>query len=211
MTKPLLSALGEIVGYVEAGPMSSFELTILDGESVTVDKTPEDGGADLVLFPTHYIVNDASIDFGILVLNFSNESVAPTQLFVDWSSDLDFETDVNPLGIIDIRHSKPDVFVFPETHEFTLPLNLLAPDQSYYIKAYLSDVPEETGDGRDSNNEYHFGFSTTSEGKVRTRCEAPMRDAVNRFRSTVPGTMDLQNTGQSGFAMKPGVRAPICK
>ena len=198
--------LGEIVGYVEAGPMSSFELTILDGESVTVDKTPEDGGADLVLFPTHYIVNDASIDFGILVLNFSNESVAPTQLFVDWSSDLDFETDVNPLGIIEIPAFEPDVFVFPEIHEFTLPLNLLAPDQSYYIKAYLSDVPEETGDGRDSNNEYHFGFSTTSEGKVRTRCEAPMRDAGPTGSDPLfPEQWNLQNTGQSGFAMNPGV------
>lgn len=199
-------SLGEIVGYVEAGPMSSFELTILDGESVTVDKTPEDMGADLVLFPTHYIVNDASVDFGILVLNFSNESVAPTQLFVDWSSDLDFETDVNPLGIIDIPAFEPDVFVFPEIHEFTLPLNLLAPDQGYYIKAYLGDVTEETGDGSDSNNEYLIGFSTTSDGKVRTRCEAPVRAAGPTGSDPLfPEQWHLQNTGQSGFAMNPGI------
>ena len=199
-------SLGTIEGNAETGTTTSVSVTLADGGSVVVDKAIKDAEADVVVIPTHYHVTDAFVDFGVVVWNFSNVGVAASRLFAEWSSDKDFAGDVNSLGIVDIPAFEPDVFAFPDTHRFSLPLNQLAPNQSYFIRAYLSEIPEETSFWRQIDNSFEAGFALTAEGKVRTSCEAPIRAAD-------PGGSDplfahqwhLRNTAQGGLARNPGV------
>ncbi|MYG82927.1 MAG: hypothetical protein F4193_03715, partial [Candidatus Dadabacteria bacterium] len=197
-------SLGEIEGNGKAGTMSSISFTIIDGEAATVDKTPKENGANLVLLNTQYIITEGSIDFAVVVLNFSDQNVAPTKLFAEWSSDMDFETDVHSLGIVDTPAFVFGEENFPQPYEFSLPLSGLAPNETYYIRVYLDEVPEEATE-QIFDNVLLFGFATNAEGKVTTRCEAPVRAASGTEDPLFREQWHLKNSGQSGFANNNGV------
>ena len=197
-------SLGEIEGNGKAGTMSSINFTIIDGEAATIDKTPKEDGANLVLLNTQYIITEESVDFAVVVLNFSNQDVAPTKLFAEWSSDMDFETDVHSLGIVDTPAFVSGEVNFPQPYEFSLPLSDLAPNETYYIRVYLDEVPEEAIEQL-FDNAVLFGFATNAEGKVITRCEAPVRVASGTEDPLFREQWHLKNSGQSGFANNNGV------
>ena len=197
-------SLGEIEGNGKAGTMSSINFTIIDGEAATVDKTPKEDGVDLILLNTQHIITEESIDFAVVVLNSSDQNVAPAKLFAEWSSDMDFETDVHSLGIVDTPAFVYGEEKFPQPYEFSLPLSDLAPNQTYYIRVYLEEVPEETIE-QPFGNVVRFGFATNAEGKVITRCEAPVRTAIGTEDPLFREQWHLKNSGQSGFAINNGV------
>lgn len=200
--------LGEIEGNGEPGATTQVQLNILDGGAAGVDKTPnlpEPGGQDAVLFPSHYIITENSIDFGAIVASSPFAIASPGRLIVEYSSDLDFSSDVHLLGIVDIPPFNPEFQIFPEPHQFSLPLNRLLPNETWFIRMYLNEPPEQTGIGDAFGNAFMFSFATNSQGSVTTRCEAPVRAPA-----PAPGDplfsqqWHLQNTGQSAFAENPG-------
>ena len=197
-------SLGEIEGNGKAGTMSSINFTIIDGEAAKVDKTPKEDGANLVVLNTQYIITEESIDFAVVVLNFSDQNVAPTKLFAEWSSDMDFETDVHSLGEVDTPAFVSGEVNFPQPYEFSLPLSDLAPNETYYIRVYLDEVPEETVEQL-FDNAVLFSFATNAGGKVITRCEAPVRAAIGTEDPLFGEQWHLKNSGQSGFANNNGV------
>ena len=197
-------SLGEIEGNGKADTMSSINFTIIDGEAATVNKTPREYGANLVVLSTKYIITEESIDFAVVVLNFSDQNVAPTKLFAEWSSDMNFETDVNSLGTVDTPAFVSGEEKFPQPYEFSLPLSDLAPNETYYIAVRLDEVPEEAIE-QIFDNVVLFGFATNAEGKVVTRCEAPVRAASGTEDPLFEEQWHLKNSGQSGFANNNGV------
>lgn len=197
-------SLGEIEGNGKAGTTSSINFTIIDGEAANVDKSPKQDGANLGLLNTQYIITEESIDFAVVVLNSSDQNVAPTKLFAEWSSDMDFETDVHSLGIVDTPAFVSGEVNFPQPYEFSLPLSDLAPNETYYIRVYLGEVPEEADDQL-FDNAVLFGFATNAEGKVITRCEPPVREASGTEDPLFREQWHLKNSGQSGFANNNGV------
>ena len=197
-------SLGEIEGNGKADTMSSIDFTIIDGEAATVNKTPREYGANLVVLSTKYIITEESIDFAVVVLNFSDQNVAPTKLFAEWSSDMNFETDVNSLGTVDTPAFVSGEEKFPQPYEFSLPLSDLAPNETYYIAVRLDEVPEEAIE-QIFDNVVLFGFATNAEGKVVTRCEAPVRAASGTEDPLFEEQWHLKNSGQSGFANNNGV------
>lgn len=197
-------SLGEIEGNGKAGTMSSINFTIIDGEAANVDKTPKEDVANLTVLETQYIITEESIDFAVVVLNSSDQNIAPTKLFAEWSSDMDFETDVHSLGEVDTPAFVSGEITFPQPYEFSLPLSDPAPNETYYIRVYLDEVPEETVEQL-FDNEVLFGFATNAEGKVITRCEAPVRTASGTEDPLFREQWHLKNSGQSGFANNSGV------
>ena len=202
----IVISLGIVEGNGTVGTTSSIQLTIIDGESANVDKTQREEEANLSVASTHYIITEDSIDFGVVVANFSNQSIAPTQLFVEWSTDADFQADVNSLGVFDNPAFVPGETVFSEPYEFSLPVSSLAPNETYHIRAYLGEVPEETSVEAQFDNVIPFSFATNAVGKVATRCEAPARASSDTESDPLFAEQwHLQNSGQSGFSNNNGV------
>ncbi len=198
-------SLGPIEGNAQAGPASSARVTILDGQAATVDKTPEQT-ADLgLVVPVFYTVTGASVDFVVLAFTFPDEDAPPLQLFAEWSSDADFATDVNQLGVFDIPAFTLDTMIFLPPYAFSLPLNRLAPNQSYFVQVYLDNGVGASGGGRDEGA-FRFSFATNVQGKVITRCDA--LGQATGFSGSDPlfaQQWHLRNTGQTGFSMNRGI------
>lgn len=211
-------SIGEIEGNARAGDASSVTVAVVDGEAADADKNLEEEGDGAVLSPGRYEVNEASVDFEVVVLNFSPPDAGPVVLFAEWSSDPDFATDVNLLGKEEIPgfdpevpDFDPDLFSFLHPRAFSLPLNRLASNQGYYVRAYLNGAganggASAGGDAAEGQNEVRYSFATGADGKVVTRCRSPLAGAA-------PGGPDplfaeqwhLRNTGQSGFSGSRGV------
>ena len=201
--------LGEVQGNGERGATARVQLNILDGGPAGVDKMPElpgPGGPDAALFPSHFIITEGSIDFGAIVAGSPFETASPGRLIAEYSSDLNFSSDVYSLGVVDIPPFDPGFQFFPEPHVFSLPLSRLLPNESYYIRMYLLNEPPQQPDiGDPFGSAFMFSFATDAQGSVTTRCEAPVRSPA-----AAPGDplfdrqWHLQNTGQSAFAENPG-------
>ena len=159
-----------------------------------------------MIFPTHYAVTEESVEFSAVVLYIPEEGSAPATLIVEWSSDPDFSAGVNVLGRVDVPALVPGVQTFLELHDFSLPLSLLAPNQSYYVRMYLTGISEQTGPGEAFLNSHRFAFATNTEGKVVTRCEAPTRaPGAAGSDPLFAEQWHLQNSGQASFAANPGI------
>ncbi len=198
--------LGEIEGNGQAGATTSIDLVILDGEPANPDKTPGEREDGVPIFPTHFAITEESVEFGAAVFNFAREGAAPTRLSVEWSSDIHFGTGVNSLGLVDIPVFAPDFQIFPPQQEFSLPLNLLAPNETYFIRLYLGSVPEETDTGQPARDQLRYSFATNADGRVITQCQAPVRaPGAAASDPLFSAQWHLQNTGQSAFSASAGV------
>ena len=200
-------SLGEIQGNATADTMSRvLELTVNDAGSVEIDKDQNGQDVNVAIVNTHYNITEESVDIGVLVANFSTQSIPSNTLFADWSSDAAFETDVNSLGFFDTPMFAPDQTVFSEPYEFSLPLSGLAPNETYHIQVYLGHIPEEMGTYVLFDNVLMFSFSLNAAGKVITQCEAPVRAAGDSASDPLFSEQwYLENTGQSAFATHGGV------
>ena len=199
-------SLGPIQGNAQAGPASSVTVTIVDGEAAIVDKTPDEAAAGGLVVPAFYSVTEASVEFVVLAFTFPGPDDPPVQLIAEWSSEADFATDVNLLGVFDIPVFSFDTMIFLPPYAFSLPLNRLASNASYFVRVYLHSAINGTGDGQVDNGAFRFSFATNAGGKVVTRCEAPARAGG----STGPDPLfaeqwHLRNRGQTGFSGNRGV------
>ncbi len=199
-------SLGPIQGNAQAGPASSVTVTIVDGEAAIVDKTPDEAADGGLVVPAFYSVTEASVEFVVLAFTFPGPDDPPVQLIAEWSSEADFATDVNLLGVFDIPVFSFDTMIFLPPYAFSPPLNRLASNASYFVRVYLHSAINGTGDGQVDNGAFRFSFATNTEGKVVTRCEAPARAGG----STGPDPLfaeqwHLRNRGQTGFSGNRGV------
>lgn len=204
----IIVSLGEIEGNGMAGATTRIELTIVDGGAANADKTHRDEGSDFLILPTRLVITEESFDFAAAAINASFEGGAPGQLIAEWSSDRGFNSDVNLLGIFDIPAIVPEMQLFPVPHEFSLPYTRLVPNETYFVRMYVNDGQEAPSMGQliRAGALFLFSFATNSDGRIVTRCEAPVR--VPSTAATDPLFSEqwhLQNSGQSAFAAYPGV------
>ena len=200
------AVLAGIDGIARVDGPESVSFDILDGESGTVDKAPPEGGGPVLeLLPFHFGVTEEAVVLVVLALNASPDG-QPAPLVAEWSTDIDFLADVHLLGSVEIpAFDDPFDFFFGAVHEFVLPLDLLEPDGSYFIRAYLGDTPPKPDPGEAVGNLFVEGFATTADGRVRTRCEAP--DRTPGAVGTDPLFAEqwhLVNTGQTAFSNRSG-------
>ena len=188
-----------------AGPRS-VTFTILDGESATVNKAPpEDGAPELALLPFFFGVTEEAVVLVVSALNASTDG-RPAMLVAEWATDIGFTTDVQSLGVVEVLpNDDPFDFLLGGLHEFVLPLDRLAPNRSYFVRAYLGDAPPDLESGEGVENLFVQGFATTADGHVRTRCEAPGR--TPGAAGTDPLFAEqwhLVNTAQTAFSNRSG-------
>ena len=194
-------AIGMIVGNGEPGATSDITLTLVDGEPLPEGRVSQDMGPNLAVLGQYYLVGEQSIDLAAWVLNTTGHGTAATRLIAEWSADPDFATDINVFGAAEVPAFAEGQFNFPPPHQFSLPLSLLMPEESYRIRLRLEEVPEETHPLAEEDNRIEYGFLTDTQGKVVTRCIPPERVSQ-------PGTVDplfseqwnLENNGQFGFS-----------
>ena len=199
-------SLGPIQGNAQAGPASSVTVTIGDGEAAIVDKTPDEAADGGLVVPAFYSVTEASVEFVVLAFTFPGPDDPPVQLIAEWSSEADFATDVNLLGVFDIPVFSFDTMIFLPPYAFSLPLNRLASNASYFVRVYLHSAVNGTGDGQVDNGAFRFSFATNAGGKVVTRCEAPARASGSSGPDPLFAEQwHLRNRGQTGFSGNRGV------
>lgn len=205
-------SLGTITGNARAGNAASITITLLDGEAAAAMKM-RDGGDDaretrLELLPLAYTVTEDAVQFAVTATIF----VPPPQgaltepLVAEWSTDYRFETDVHEIGrAVVMATDDPFDLFFGNLHVFSVPVSELAPDQVYYLRAYLGPPPPMEGFGGFPTNVFFEGFATDSSGRVRVRCEAPQRSASGGEDPLYFQQWHLANTGQTAFSDSVGV------
>ena len=193
--------IGAFTGHAQIGNPSSVTLTVLDGEAATVDKTPPDQPESVAaLIPLGYgVVEDAVVLVVIALL--PGDTSAPVPLVAEWSTDIDFNSDVHMIGAHEIVPTDdPFEFFLNSLREFRLPLAELAPNGNYFIRAYLGEPPS-TGFGTEYPNVFLNGFATNADGRVAVRCEAPDRmPAAEGGDPLFTEQWHLRNTGQMTFS-----------
>ena len=203
----LTVGVARIAGHAREGGRSSVTLTILDGEAATVDKAPpEVSESELLLLPFFFGVAEDSVLIVVAALNSSADGM-PVPLVAEWSTDFGFSADVHLLGSIEIPATEPNPFefLFGGIHEFVLPLDRLAPNRSYFVRAYLGDAPPAPDAGEQVRNVFIEGFATDADGRVRTRCEAPERTpGASGTDPLFAEQWHLSNTGQTAFSNRAG-------
>ena len=199
--------VARISGHAREGGRSSVTLTILDGEAATVDKAPpEDSAAELLLLPFFFGVTEDSVLIVVAALNSSADGM-PVPLVAEWSTDFGFSADVHLLGSIEIPVTDPDPFdfLFGGVRQFVLPLDGLAPNRSYFVRAYLGHAPPAPDAGEQAQNVFIEGFATNADGRVKTRCEAPGRTpGASGTDPLFAEQWHLSNTGQTAFSNRAG-------
>ena len=197
-------SLGALQGNATADAAAgSVSVMILDGEAAPANKFPdEEEDFSALVAPVSYAVTEDSVDFAVFV--FPGGDGAATRLNAEWSGARDFSTGVNLLGAVDVPALDPDTQVFLEPYPFSLPLDGLSPNGSYYIRVYAADP--ETGGPPAEEHMVFFSFATDAGGMVVTSCRAPDR----AFALAGPDPLfaeqwHLLNTGQTGFSENPGV------
>ena len=194
-------AIDSITGQAQAGTPSAITITLLDGEAATVDKElrmEEDGG---FLALVGHRVTESSVNLTVTPFAGTTDG-EPLRLIAEWSRDADFATDVNRLDEAQLVPAGGEIISFFDIHEFRLPLQGLAANGRYYLRAYLESS------GPDLEAAVYLGFATDENGRVITRCRVPgLRPAAR------PGGSDplfaeqwhLENTGQTGLSERSGV------
>ena len=197
-------SLGALTGNATAdAAANSVSVTILDGEAAPANKYPdEEEDFPALVAPLSYAVTETSVDFAVFV--FPGGDGAATRLNAEWSGDRDFATGVNLLGAVDIPALDPETEVFLEPYPFSLPLDGLSPNGSYYIRVYAADP--ETGGPPPEEHMVFFSFATDAGGMVVTSCRAPDRAAALAGPDPLFAEQwHLLNTGQTGFSKNAGV------
>ena len=200
------AVLAEIDGFVRVDGNTSVTIDILDGESATVDKSPpEDGEPELALLPFFFGLTDAAVLLVVAALNQSPDG-QPARLVAESSTDIGFLTGVRSLGMVEIpANDDPLDFLFGGVHEFVLPLDGLEPNRSYFVRAYLGEMPPDLDADEPAENVFLEGFATDAEGSVRTRCEAPGRTpGVAGADPLFAEQWHLVNTAQTAFSNRSG-------
>ncbi len=200
------ASIAAFTGRARLGNPSSVTLTVVDGESPTVDKTPPPEEEDVAgLLPLAYAATpDAIVLVVVPLLPF--DASEPVTLVAEWSTDLFFETDVHTIGTHEITppDSPFDLFL-GGLRQFQLPLAELAPNGHYFIRAYLGEPPSLDGfdDGR--QDVFLNGFATNAGGRVTVRCEAPDRTPSSGGGDPLFAEQwHLRNTGQAAFSDRAG-------
>ena len=199
--------MATIAGRARVDGFTSVTLTILDGAAATVNKTPQvEGGTRWFLLPFFFGVSDDAVVLVVAAQNASSDG-SPALLVAEWSTDIGFAADVHLLGTVEILATEPDPFEFllGGVHEFVLPLNQLAPNRSYFVRAYLGDAPPAASPDAPVTNVFIEGFATNSQGLVKTRCEAPERTPGPAGTDPLFAEQwHLSNTGQTAFSNRAG-------
>ena len=207
-------ALGAVAGGARAaGGGASFTLTVRDGETLEGELTPWEIGEveepETALLPFGYTFTADSVILAIAALNFSADGQT-LPLVAEWSTDFDFLSDVHALGTVEVPAADdgPLLSVFPDVHEFVLPLSGLAPEENYFIRAYLGPAPPASPPD-DPNvpppDVFVEGFATDANGRVATRCEAPSRPpGASGADPLFAEQWHLVNTGQTAWSNRGG-------
>ena len=205
--------LGALTGEAELSGNNMLIVDIVDGESAAVLKGPEDfegEDEDLTLFTLYYQIGETSVDFGVQVWNSSDETV---RLQADLATDIDFEQNVEALGAVAVEPigDDPDLSeLLGHIQPYSVSLENLTAETTYYIRAYLGDPPASIEEALEEAQErfdvVFLGFATDASGAVRTRCHAPSRtpdpSGEDPFFSE---QWHLVNTGQMAFSDSAGV------
>ena len=199
--------IGAFTGHARVGNPSSLTLTVIDGAPATVDKAPpaeEEGLPGLGLLPLAYTVTDDAVILVVIAL-VSPETSEPVPLVAQWSTDLAFTADVNTIGTYQIAPPDGPFDLFLDSlRQFVLPIEELAPNGHYFIRAYLGKPPS-TAFGDEHPNVFLNGFATNAEGRVTVRCEAPYRTpATGGGDPLFAEQWHLRNTGQTAFSNRAG-------
>ena len=200
----IVVSLGAIRGNAQPGPASEVTLTILDGEAATVDKTPRESAEGGLILPAFFAITEASVEFTLLALTFPDPENPFLQLVAEWSSDAEFATDVNELDVFDLPVFDPESMAFFPPYSFSLPLQPLPPQGSYFVRVYLDDAMHRTV-ADDDETAFRFSFSTNEEGRIVTRCESLNGShGAGGPDPLFSEQWHLQNTGQTGFTPNGG-------
>lgn len=193
-------ALGEIGGNAEAGPDAAVALTILDGGPASVDRMPDEPEpAELELLPLAYTVTPDAVVLIVIALNSRTDGAA-VPLVAEWSTDADFGTNVGLIDSVEVEAVDDEFDLLLGFHVFALPLEELAANGVYYVRAYLGAEPPGGGFGEAAPNVFFDGFATDSGGNVVVRCEPPTRDARGSGDPLFSEQWHLRNTGQTAFS-----------
>lgn len=195
----IVIGLGPIGGAAQPGPASQVTITVLDGVAATVDKTPEELADEGLILPAVLAVTEESVDFTVLALTFPDPDGPPVQLVAEWSSDAEFAADVNELGVFDVPAFDLDTMVFFPPFSLSLPLAVLPPQGSYFVRVYLDDSMSRTV-AEDDFGAFRFSFATDAGGRVVTNCRSP--DGTHGAGGPDPlfgEQWHLVNTGQAAF------------
>ncbi len=204
-------ALASVAGRARVKGPTSLTLSIVDGEAASVDKAPlPDPEPELVLLPFFFGASGDAVLLVLAALNSSADGV-PALLVAEWSTDIDFNSDIHTLDRVEVAPAEADPFdfLFGAVHEFRLPLDHLAPNRSYFVRAYLGGEPPKAlpqpEDGEPPQNVFLEGFSTDAQGQVKASCVAPARrPAAGSPDPLFPEQWHLVNTGQTGFSQQTG-------
>ncbi|MCY3820928.1 MAG: S8 family serine peptidase [Gammaproteobacteria bacterium] len=198
-------SVGAFTGRARLGATSSVMLTVLDGDAATVDKTPPlppESGATLL--PLLFGATEDAIILLVIAL-VPPDATEPVPLVGEWSTDIDFDTDVHRIGTHEIEPITDPLDLFlGSLRPFQLPLAELAPNGHYFVRAYLGERPS---DGLESlgPNVYLNGFATNGDGLVTVRCEAPHRaPGAGGGDPLFAEQWHLRNTGQTAFSDRAG-------
>ena len=191
--------IDSITGQAQIGTPSAVTITLLDGEAATVDKElriEEDGGFLALL---GYRVTESSIHLMVTPLAGMTDG-EPLRLIAEWSGDSDFGTDVNRLDDAQLVPADGELISFFDVYEFRLPLQNVAANGRYYLRAYL----ESAGQGLEAA--VHLGFATDENGNVITRCHSGVNGAGGAGADPLFAEQwHLENTGQTGLSERSGV------
>ena len=195
-------SLGTIAGNARLGEPSSVVFTIRDAGPGLIEEPDDEGLAALQLLPFGFTASEFGVVLAVYARNASGETVP---LVAEWSTDPRFETDVRTLGEAPIESSDEE-FVFANVHVFTILAFELGSNETYYVRAWLGEVPSPwEGLGSGGPNVFADGFATGDDGRVVVRCNTPARTASPGIDPLFSEQWHLVNTGQAAFSDRGGV------
>ncbi|MDE0451772.1 MAG: S8 family serine peptidase [Gammaproteobacteria bacterium] len=199
-------SVGAFTGSAQLGEASSVTLTVLDGDTATVDKTPPlPPESSATLLPLLFGVTEDAIMLVVIALAPPDATV-PLPLVAEWSTDIDFDTDVHMIGAYEIAPiTDPFDLFLGSLRQFLLPLADLAPNGNYFVRVHLGKRPSNGLEGL-GPDVYLNGFATSADGLVTVRCEAPHRTPDTRGVDPLFAEQwHLRNTGQTAFSDRGGI------
>ncbi len=198
-------SLGTITGNAQAGADSSVTLTIADGPAAEVHKTAVEPSAEPAsVLPVSFRITETAVEIAVAVIIPEGLEDAPTQVLAEFSSDANFETDINPFGRVDLSGAPADATSFTE-HDFLLPLSRLVANGSYHVRVHFGDRMGDADEEFSPLTTFQFSFATNAEGLVATRCRAPASSSGAGPDPLFAEQWHLANTGQTAFSGTAGV------
>ena len=202
-------SLGTITGNAQAGTPTSATVTIRDGEAVVIDKTSGPGGVmstDFELFPLAFEVHEDSVVLLVIAVLNSVPAGETVPLTAQWSTDYRFQANVHVIDTVDVVATDEPIDPFLNNFfSFSVPIAELAPNETYFVRAYLGFEPPPTDDfGAHFFAAFFDGFRTNAEGRVIVWCESPERSTTETGDPLFSEQWHLVNTGQTAFSDRGG-------